>query len=668
MTLYLIGLGLGLLGAIASATVPARFRIIVAATGSCGACALTLISAIGILSNGHHETFHSQAVLPLTGISLSLDALGSLFIATAAVVGFSASVYFVGYASHDHHHGASTTAMMFALFVTSLLFVPSAASVTTFMVSWELMALFPMFLLLAGQRERKSAREALQWYAVMTHVGTAAILIGLVILATHAGGQSFATIHAHASSVSPAIRSLAFLLVLAGFASKAGAVPLHVWLPRAHPEAPSPTSALMSGAMVNLGIYGIIRIGDSLLNGGALWWWVVVITLGILSALYGALHASASADLKRLLAYSTIDNVGLVLIGVGVSGALYVSGHRIVGALSMFAALFHLLNHSLFKGCLFLGAGAVERSTGTRDLDQLGGLARRLPALATLFGIGALSISALPGFNGFASEWLLLESLLHGFVTHSTPTLVVLFAGVAALALTGGLTAAAFVKAVGIGFLGQPRSAGAASPRKVAPSMLAGMGLLAAPCLLVGLLPGLLEPALTRASAVLPGLSSRVAVRSGIELDLGTLRGIIEPAFLVIGLLGTMLVINAGIRVFSRRGVRNAVAWGCGRELQTARMQYTATSYAEPLGRVFVDVLRPHQDVEVTHVRESRYFAQAIRYQRRDDDGIERFAYHPLIALVGAWGAVARHAQNGSVHRYLAYGFVALVVILVAFT
>jgi formate hydrogenlyase subunit 3/multisubunit Na+/H+ antiporter MnhD subunit len=608
--------------------------------------------------------FHTNEILPLTGVNLALDPLGALFIATTAIVGFAASFYSIGYAQHAMRSRTATA--MLPLFLTSLLLIPAAASIATFMVAWELMALTSMLLLLVEHRHRVEARDATQWYAAMTHLGAAAILIGLVLLAAHAGGQTFADIRAHAASLSPTLRSVAFVFVLGGFASKAGAVPLHVWLPRAHPEAPSPVSALMSGAMVNLGIYGIVRVGGSLLGGGLLWWWLIVIMLGVVSAIYGALHASASSDLKRLLAYSTVDNIGLVLIGVGAAGALSVTGHRPLAALAMLAALFHLTNHSLFKGCLFLAAGAVERATGTRDLDQLGGLARRLPLTAVLFAIGAFSICALPGFNGFASEWLLLESLLHGFAAHGGLTLVALLAGVAALALTGGLSAAAFVKALGIGFLGQPRSAGAANAHEVAPSMLAGMALLATPCLVIGVAPGIVIPALWRASGVGLAGSSPNPLRSGLGLDLSSIQGSIEPVLLVVAVLGAMAVSFGAIRLVARRGLRGAEAWGCGRELQTARMEYTATSFAEPLGRVFADVLRPDHDVEVTHVAESQYFAQAIRYQTRADDGIERSIYRPMIGLVSGWGAFARRAQNGSVHRYLAYGFVALVLLLIA--
>jgi len=664
MTLLLVGLGLGLAGAIAGAILPVRVRVLGTAVCSSGACVMTFGAATRVLATGHAVTLHSAAVLPLTGIDLRLDPLGALFIATTAGVGLAASCYGVGYAEHALRSRTATA--MFPLFLTSLLLVPATSSVATFLVAWELMALTSMLLLLVEHRHRAAARDAFQWYASMTHIGAAAILIGLVLLATNAGGQTFTDIRTHAATLSPALRSIAFLLVLIGFASKAGAVPLHVWLPRAHPEAPSPVSALMSGAMVNLGIYGIIRVSGELLGGGFLWWWLVVIALGVLSALYGALHATASSDLKRLLAYSTVDNIGLVLIGVGAAGALLVTGHRSLAALAMLAALFHLVNHSAFKGCLFLGAGAIERATGTRDLDRLGGLTRRLPFTTVLFAVGAFSISALPGFNGFASEWLLLESLLHGFAAHGAATLVALLAGVAALALTGGLTAAAFVKAIGIGFLGQPRSDGAANAHEVTPSMLAGMALLATPCLVIGVAPGLLATALDRASGVALGTSSATPLRAGLGLGLPGIGSAIEPMLLVAAGLAAMLFTFGVVRLVARRSVRRAEAWGCGRELQTARMEYTATSFAEPLGRVFADVLRPDHDIEITQVAESRYFAQAIQYQTRADDGIERAVYRPVISLVAVWGAFASRAQNGSVHRYLAYGFVALVIVLVA--
>jgi hydrogenase-4 component B len=664
---YLAGLGAAGAAVLFGATFPARRGVLVTALVSSIACVAALLGAGQVLVSGHTWSAHSAEVLPLTGVSLTLDPLGALFVATTAAVGLGTSLYTIGSASHATPRRMATA--LLPVFLGSLLLVPAASSVATFMGAWELMALSSLLLLLTEHRQRRETRDAAQWYAAMTHVGAAAILLGLVLLATHAGGQTFAAMFVHRGRSSLALRSIVFLLTLVGFASKAGAVPLHVWLPRAHPEAPSPVSALMSGAMVNLGVYGIIRVGEDLLGGGVLWWWLLVIALGVVSAFFGALHAAASTDLKRLLAYSTVDNIGLILVGVGAAGALVVGGERLLAALALLAALFHLVNHALFKGCLFLGAGAVQHAAGTRDLDQLGGLGRRMPVTAALFGIGVLSISALPGLNGFASEWLLLESLLHGFADHAGATAVAFLVGVATLAITGGLTAAAFVKAFGIGFLGQARSAGATAATEVAPSMLGGLALLAAGCVALGVVPGMLLPVLDRATAA--GLATRSAspLRAGFGLALAGLSGAIEPVLIVAGLLGALALAWMFVHLAGRRSglgqVRSAEAWGCGRELQTARMEVTATSFAEPLQRVFVDVLRPDHDLEVTHVAESRYFPQGIRYQHRIDDAVERSLYRPVIGAVTAWGNLARRVPNGSVHRYLAFGFVALVVILV---
>jgi len=658
------GLGLGAAGALAGAALPARVRVPAAAVLTAGGCAAAFAAAAGVLASGGTITASSAEILPLTGVTLSLDPLGAVFVITAAVVGVAVSCYAVGYAVRGSRSRAATA--LLPLFITTLLLVPAAASIATFMAAWELMALSSLLLLLTGHR-RRAARDAAQWYAVMTHAGAAAILLAFVLIGAHAGGQSFTAIRAHAGGVAPAVRSLAFVLALAGFASKAGAVPLHVWLPRAHPEAPGPVSALMSGAMVNLGIYGIVRTGDGLLGGGELWWWLTVAGLGVISALFGALHAAANPDLKRLLAYSTVDNMGLVLIGVGASGALAVTGHGALAALAMVAALFQMMNHSAFKGCLFLGAGSVQQAAGTRDLDSLGGLLRRLPATATLFGVAALSICALPPFSGFASEWLLLQSFLRGFSAHSPATATMLLAGVAALALTGGLTAAAFVKAFGIGFLGQPRTPEAAAAGETAPTMMAGMALLAVPCVVLGVIPGAVLPLLARAAGTALGGTPPDPLRAGTGLAIAGSTDVIQPALLAAALIGGLVLAWALARLRSRAraGARRAEAWGCGRELQTARMQYTATSFAEPLQRVFDDVLRPDRDLDVSHLAESRYFADALRYHSRIDDAVERGWYRPLIGLVTRWGEVARRAQNGSMHRYLGYGFAALVVVLV---
>jgi NADH:ubiquinone oxidoreductase subunit 5 (subunit L)/multisubunit Na+/H+ antiporter MnhA subunit len=365
------------------------------------------------------------------------------------------------------------------------------------------------------------------------------------------------------------------------------------------------------------------------------------------------------------LAYSTIDILGLVLIGVGCSGALAATGHTRAAHLALIGALLLVVSHAAFKGCLFLGVGAIERATGTRSLEHLGGLIVRLPVTTAFFALGALSIVGVPTFSGFTSEWLLLQGLLHGFVDHSTSTLIVLLVGVVALALTGGLTAVAFVKVFGIGFLGQARSAAAASAHEVPRTMQLGMAILCVPCVILGVAPGIMIPLLSRAAQSGDASIAPRLVDTGIGLTLVQVRGAIAPMLLLAGFVAIVAVI-LGVNSLRRRPARHVEAWRGGGDRPSPRMQYTATSYAEPLQRVFADVLRPEIDVEVTHAVESRYYEQSLSYESRVADAVERLAYQPAIRAVTRLGIAARRIQNGSVHRYLAFGFIALLIILVA--
>jgi formate hydrogenlyase subunit 3/multisubunit Na+/H+ antiporter MnhD subunit len=610
----------------------------------------------------------TSKILPLTGISIVLTRLGAVFVLAIVMVALASTLYWIGYASHGLSTRSASSAL--PLFVTSMILVPFAGGVATFLVLWELMALTSLVLVLTDQSRREAARSAAQWYAVMTHAGAAAILLALVLLSAHAGGQTFAQIELHARHLSGALRGTIFVLALLGFASKAGAVPLHVWLPKAHAEAPGPASALMSGAMVNLGIYGIILVGNVLLGGGPVWWWLLVSALGVLSALYGALYAATTSDLKRLLAYSTADNMGLVLIALGASGMFAASGSRTTAAIAMVAALLLMFNHSLFKGALFLAAGAVQMVTGTRDLDRLGGLLKRMPVTGVVFLIGALSVAALPPLNGFVGEWLLLQSLLHALPSTNTAVVITVAVAVAALALTGGLTVAAFVKAMGIGFLGRPRSEEASNALEVPATMQLGAGLLALSCLALGLVPMLILPSLELGarSAQHVGVSS--PVHGWISLHLFGLRGVLAPSLLAGGLFVALIATVLARRVSHRRSrswpaLAPVEPWGSGRRTQTVRMQYTSTSFAEPLQRVFDDVIRPARDLNVSPAAESHYYVERIAYRTSSDDVIERVIYQPLIVAVRRWGRLARKLQNGSVHRYLAYGLLALVIVLV---
>lgn len=453
---------------------------------------------------------------------------------------------------------------------------------------------------------------------------------------------------------------------------------MHAWLPRAHPEAPSQVSALMSAAMVNLGVYGIVRVGFDLLGGGPRWWWLLVLVVGAVSAVYGILQAAMTSDLKRLLGYSTTENLGLVLIGVGAAGVFASAGAHVLAGLALTAALLHVINHAAFKTLLFLSAGSVLHATGLRDLDGLGGLRARMPVTTGLFAVGALAASALPLGNAFVSEWLLLQSLVHGLPVSGVATAITMPAAVAVVALTAGLAVATFVKAFGIGFLARPRSSAAERATESPVSMRVGMGLAALACVALAVVPAMVMPGLARAAGAADSMLGEPAVRGAVTLRLAGFAGSLSPLLVTAALLVGVAAVVAGLRLATVRRTRHgrlthrarptrrdARLWDCGAGPLTARMEYTATSFAEPLQRVFDDVLEPEQDVDVTHLQESRYLVDSIEYRRRVPDRIERRLYQPLLAFARAWGQAGRQLATGSVHRYLGYGFYAVAGLLV---
>jgi hydrogenase-4 component B len=413
---------------------------------------------------------------------------------------------------------------------------------------------------------------------------------------------------------------------------------------------------------VSLGVYGIIRLGFDLLGGGPAWWWILLAAGGALSALYGILQAALAVDVKKMLAYSTAENTGLILIGVGAAGLFADAGQPGLAALALAAALLHALNHAAFKSLLFFAAGAVVRATGTRDLDLLGGLGRRMPATTVAFAIAALCAAALPPGNGFASEWLLLQALVHALPPASDLNAIAAPVGVAVVALTAGIGVAAYVKAFGTGFLARPRSTAAETAREAGPAMLAAMAAAALGCGLLAVAPGLTAPALSRVTGVVGGGSP---LDGTARLHLPGVDAFYSPLLVVAGLA----VLAGGIAALARvagRPRRRAAAWGCGDGPQTARTEYTATSFAEPLQRVFDDVLRPEHGVEVSHYAESAYLVERVRFQIRVPDRIETRLYAPLLAAGRRVGRAARMLANGSVHRYLAYGLITLLIVLVA--
>ncbi len=603
-------------------------------------------------------------LVPLVGVRFDIDPLGGLLIALTGAVAAVVGVYAVGYARHEHW--SVLTLAMLPTFVAGMVLVPAAGTVTTFLLCWELMAAASLALVLADHR-RAAVRSAGIVYAVMTQLGFVAILVALVVLSAAGGADDFATLAARADSVSSGTRTAVFLLTVIGFGSKAGLLPLHAWLPRAHPEAPSPVSALMSASMVTMGIYGIIRVDLQILGPGPTWWGLTLMAVGAVSAVFGVLQASVATDLKRLLAYSTTENMGLVTVALGAAALLSASGAPTVAAIAITAALVHLVGHAAFKALGFLAAGTVLASTGLRDLDRLGGLARTMPVTTVMFGISALGASGLPLGAGFVGEWLLLQSLIHAPTQGDPMVALAMPLAVGAVALTTGIGIATMVKAFGVGFLARPRSAQAASAHETSRSMAVGMGFAAAAAAVLAVAPGVLGPMLHRVLLVLPTLGGdTVGPQLGAMLRLPGIPGSMSPG-VIAGALVVAVLVAVGLGRWDHRrrpAPADVPLWACGADELSSRMQYTATSFAEPLQRVFDDVLRPDTDIEVSHFAESQYLVEKVTYRNRLEDPIERGLYAPVVRGVAAVAERVRRAHNGSVHLYVAYGALGLLVVL----
>jgi hydrogenase-4 component B len=489
------------------------------------------------------------------------------------------------------------------------------------------------------------------------------LIAAFFTLAASAGSFSFSTVLT-GGVLSGAAREAVFLLFLFGFAVKAGIIPLHVWLPEAHPAAPSSISALMSGVLIKSGIYGIVRFCAFGLGTPSLHWGVIIVALGGLSAVLGVLYALMQHDLKRLLAYHSIENIGIILLGLGAGMMAVTFGRGDLAALGVAASLYHVLNHAVFKGLLFLGAGGVVAATGTRQIEEFGGLLRRMPWTGVFFLVGAVAISGLPPLNGFASEWLTFQAFLYGFRISSDPFVRFFFPiGGALLALTSALAAACFVKAFGIAFLALPRSRHAADAEESSAIMLMPQAFLAGLCIVLGLFPGAVLKALDGVLATLAGVrpqSDVVPNAASMASGGGAFDQVIPAALGVVTLAG--LGIAAVLAMRARMPVRRAPTWGCGGEL-TARTEYTATAFSKPLMMIFRGIYRPTRQVEAL-AEVSPYFPKEVRYHSEIEPTFERFVYRPLTQGVFRVAEAMKMLQAGSLHAYLGYVIV-LVVSLV---
>lgn len=622
-----------------------------------------------VISTGVPFALLFPELLPLGGgLALRLDSLGAFFLVVIGIVAIPAAVYGAGYSAvyEDGRASLRLLGTMFNLFLLTMSLVTLADNVLTFLLMWEGMSLTSYFLVMTEASE-ESTRNAGLWYIGMTHAGLVMLLAAFLLLTGGAGSGSFADLRAIAPSLTPGVRDTVFALAFLGFGSKAGIVPLHVWLPRAHPAAPSHVSALMSGVMIKMGVYGLLRLTLDLLGGGPAWWGGLVLGVGVVSALLGVLYALMEHDLKRLLAFHSVENIGIILIGVGAGLMFHRYGLMPLAALGFIGGLYHVLNHATFKGLLFLGAGSVLHATHTRNMEEMGGLIKRMPWTALFFLIGAAAISALPPLNGFASEWLVFQSLLGGVNIPVPEVAVVMPVGVGLLALTSGLAAACFVKAFGITFLALPRSSEAANAHEAPFSMRFGMALLALACIGLGVAPFVVVPVLGRVIAGLGGVpDTRAVFTLGVFLQTPSGFGQMSPTLIAVGLLLPLGVVPSVLWLLRLNYQRRlSDSWGCGRVGQTARMEYTATAFAEPLKRVFAEIYRPMKELTVNFHPGSKYFVKSIEYRSEITPWFEQSLYRPFIESATFVAEQVRRMQAGSLHLYLLYIAVVLTLLLV---
>lgn len=594
--------------------------------------------------------------LPLGAIQVSVDALGGFFLVVTGLVGAAASVYSFGYTdSYRGRYSERSVGAILNLLLLSFAGVVVAGNGLTFLVAWELMVIVTFFGVLTEHRQ-EGAVSASIWYVALSHVAFVALVPLFLVVAGGDLTTSFTDAHGIAAALPSDARDAAFLLALAGFGIKAGLVPLHAWLPLAHPVAPSHISALMSGVAIKIAIYGFVRIVFVVLGTGPVWWGVVVLAIGAASALLGVLYALMEHDLKRLLAFHSVENIGIIAMALGASLLLGGYGRPDLAWLGLVAGLFHTINHAAFKSLLFLAAGSVLHATHTRNIEELGGLAKRMPWTSGFFLLGSAAISALPPLNGFASEWLVFQSLLSGFEVESLVVTIAIPVAVGMLALTGGLAAACFVKAFGITFLGMARSTEAEHAVESPFSMRAGMGVLAAACLALGIGAPAVTPILGRIVATVPNMQVAAAVAPELSVLAPATEASFSPPLLAAWLIVVpVLIVLATFLVVGRLRMRRAPTWGCGRFGQTGRMQYTATAFAEPLRRIFAEIYRPTEDLSVDFHPDSKYFVNSIEYRSVIRDRFRELLYDPVIARVRSISAKVRRIQAGSVHMYIAY-------------
>lgn len=611
------------------------------------------------------------AGLPDLPFHLRLDLLSGYFLVVVGLLALFVSIYSIGSVkAYIGHRSITSLVVFYTVFLAGMLLVVLADDAFFFMIAWEMMAASSYFLVLF-EDERIENRRAAFLYLVVAHAGAIAILLSFGVMAGLATGftgfQSY-TFDAMRDTELPAgLATLAFLLAFFGFAAKAGVIPLHVWLPEAHPVAPSNVSALMSGVMLKTAIYGIVRVVFDLIGDFPWWWGALVLVFGLVSAVMGVLYALMQHDLKRLLAYHSVENIGIILIGIGLAMIFTSFNMSLLAALALIAGLYHALNHAVFKGLLFMGAGAVLHATHERNMEEMGGLIRFMPWTAVLFLIGCISISALPPFNGFVSEWLTYQAFLLSPSLPSPLLNLLIPLGSALLALTSALAAACFVKAFGVTFLGHQRGHTHHRIQEAGWPMRIGMLLAALTCLGLGILPTFMIRWLDPLAQDLVG-GAIAASASGLGwmwlTPIAAERASYSAPIAFVGILSVVIITY--LLLHARPGAINRVPlWDCGFEKVTSRMQYTATSFSMPLRRIFGYLFSIKEHVKRQPPDAHPAFPERLHYHLRVRDRFWMWMYQPVVDASFWLSRRIGRMQHGRIQLYLIYSFVTILVLLI---
>ncbi len=619
-----------------------------ATVGVWAGCGIALVPVIAALSGQAPKPVQIAWSMPGGSLSLGLDGLSAFFCLPILLISPLAALYGCAYLANEKK-SLGPILFFYNVLTASMLLLMASRNALLFLIVWEIMAISSFFLVVFDD-EHAHVREAGWTYLIATHIGTAALLVLFALLGRQADSLEFDRMAA--VGLSPMMASVLFAFAVVGFGSKAGFIPLHVWLPEAHPAAPSHVSALMSGVMIKTGIYGLLRVLTLLGHPSAAWGWTLVI-IGLVSGVLGVAFALAQHDLKRLLAYHSVENIGIIALGIG-AGLLGLAWKQpVLVVLGFGGGILHVLNHAVFKSLLFLGAGAVVHSTGTRDIDHLGGLFKSMRWTGVTFLVASAAISGLPPLNGFVSEFLIYVGAFSGVHAGSPETVILAIGITGGLALIGGLAAACFAKAFGVVFLGEPRSSHAVNAHEVGPAMRWPMAVLAALCLGIGLLAPVAVKLVVPAVHVMaePAMEPvTIATRS--------LTGVVYVS-------ASLLVLIIGLYVVRRylpRAREETVTgtWGCGYARPTPRMQYTASSFAQPLTDLFHVFLGTRK-----HGKPPQgFFPQPTTFETHTPDAAREHLFAPLFRLVDRALSPIRRMQHGRIHEYLLYIAIVLVLLL----